>query len=160
MSVTLDRVPASVRARRNFASLPEVLPLPNLIETQSIHRRDGLNDCAGKGLTLHCARKERAVLVEDRIPTGYPCAVCADAPSCAGHCQLTSCEGSTVIGLSPNGHVISEVIRWIEVAEQLKTIAGETLLYALNCVVENLRMVDPRVRRNSRAKSYINSFAS
>jgi DNA-directed RNA polymerase subunit beta len=34
MSVTLDRVPASVRARRNFASLPEVLPLPNLIETQ------------------------------------------------------------------------------------------------------------------------------
>src|SRR6266550_3848426 len=34
MSVTLDRVPASVRARRNFASLPEVLPLPNLIQTQ------------------------------------------------------------------------------------------------------------------------------
>ena len=57
--------------------------LPNLIETQSIHRRDGLNDCAGKGLTLHCARKERAVLVEDRISTGYPCAVCADAPSSA-----------------------------------------------------------------------------
>src|SRR5258708_558808 len=34
MSVTLDRAPASVRARRNFASLPEVLPLPNLIETK------------------------------------------------------------------------------------------------------------------------------
>src|SRR5438874_13816919 len=34
MSVTLDRVSASARARRNFASLPEVLPLPNLIQTQ------------------------------------------------------------------------------------------------------------------------------
>ncbi|MGH2499038.1 MAG: DNA-directed RNA polymerase subunit beta [Candidatus Limnocylindria bacterium] len=34
MSTTLDLVPASVRERRNFASLPEVLPLPNLIQTQ------------------------------------------------------------------------------------------------------------------------------
>src|SRR5213594_3399723 len=34
MSDPLDRVPASVRARRDFASLPEVLPLPDLIETQ------------------------------------------------------------------------------------------------------------------------------
>ncbi|HUQ16500.1 MAG TPA: DNA-directed RNA polymerase subunit beta [Candidatus Saccharimonadales bacterium] len=34
MSVTLDRTPASPRQRRNYASLPEVLPLPNLIQTQ------------------------------------------------------------------------------------------------------------------------------
>src|SRR5947199_300164 len=34
MSVALDRVAPSGRDRRNFASLPEVLPLPNLIETQ------------------------------------------------------------------------------------------------------------------------------
>jgi DNA-directed RNA polymerase subunit beta len=34
MSITLDRVSPSSRVRRNFASLPEVLPLPNLIQTQ------------------------------------------------------------------------------------------------------------------------------
>jgi DNA-directed RNA polymerase subunit beta len=34
MSTTLDRVFSSARVRRNFASLPEVLPLPNLIQTQ------------------------------------------------------------------------------------------------------------------------------
>src|SRR3989475_580402 len=34
MSVTLDRVLSPARERRNFASLPEVLPLPNLIQTQ------------------------------------------------------------------------------------------------------------------------------
>src|SRR5207245_1937924 len=34
MSIALDRVSASPRVRQNFASLPEVLPLPNLIETQ------------------------------------------------------------------------------------------------------------------------------
>src|SRR5437773_3587640 len=35
MSTTLDRViPTSSRDRMNFASLPEVLPLPNLIQTQ------------------------------------------------------------------------------------------------------------------------------
>jgi DNA-directed RNA polymerase subunit beta len=34
MSSTLDRVFSSARVRRNFASLPEVLPLPNLIQTQ------------------------------------------------------------------------------------------------------------------------------
>jgi DNA-directed RNA polymerase subunit beta len=34
MSITLDRVSSSSRVRRNFASLPEVLPLPNLIQTQ------------------------------------------------------------------------------------------------------------------------------
>src|SRR2546425_2848119 len=34
MSVALDRVSASPRVRQNFASLPEVLPLPNLIQTQ------------------------------------------------------------------------------------------------------------------------------
>src|SRR5919201_558173 len=34
MSVALERVAPSVRERRNFASLPEVLPLPNLIQTQ------------------------------------------------------------------------------------------------------------------------------
>jgi len=34
MSSTLDRVSSSSRVRRNFASLPEVLPLPNLIQTQ------------------------------------------------------------------------------------------------------------------------------
>ncbi|TMG35653.1 MAG: DNA-directed RNA polymerase subunit beta, partial [Chloroflexi bacterium] len=34
MSVALDRVSASPRERQNFASLPEVLPLPNLIQTQ------------------------------------------------------------------------------------------------------------------------------
>jgi DNA-directed RNA polymerase subunit beta len=34
MSLTLDRVFSSARVRRNFASLPEVLPLPNLIQTQ------------------------------------------------------------------------------------------------------------------------------
>src|SRR3989454_8592466 len=34
MSIALDRVSPSVRERRNFASLPEVLPLPNLIQTQ------------------------------------------------------------------------------------------------------------------------------
>ena len=34
MSLTLDRTPASPRQRRNYASLPEVLPLPNLIQTQ------------------------------------------------------------------------------------------------------------------------------
>ncbi|MDP9281511.1 MAG: DNA-directed RNA polymerase subunit beta [Chloroflexota bacterium] len=34
MSITLDRVFSSARVRRNFASLPEVLPLPNLIQTQ------------------------------------------------------------------------------------------------------------------------------
>src|SRR5438105_9416410 len=34
MSVALDRVAPTVRERRNFASLPEVLPLPNLIQTQ------------------------------------------------------------------------------------------------------------------------------
>src|SRR2546425_1133661 len=34
MSIALDRVSHSVRERRNFASLPEVLPLPNLIQTQ------------------------------------------------------------------------------------------------------------------------------
>ena len=37
MSVTLDRVSASSspsRPRRDFASLPEVLPLPDLIQTQ------------------------------------------------------------------------------------------------------------------------------
>ncbi|MDE3194011.1 MAG: DNA-directed RNA polymerase subunit beta [Chloroflexota bacterium] len=32
--MTLDRVPTSVRERVNYASLPEVLPLPNLIQTQ------------------------------------------------------------------------------------------------------------------------------
>src|SRR5437667_299169 len=36
MSVALDRVAPSGRDRRNFASLPEVLPLPNLIETQLV----------------------------------------------------------------------------------------------------------------------------
>jgi len=34
MSITLDRVSSHARVRRNFASLPEVLPLPNLIQTQ------------------------------------------------------------------------------------------------------------------------------
>src|ERR1700682_6727330 len=34
MSLTLDRVMSPARVRRNFASLPEVLPLPNLIQTQ------------------------------------------------------------------------------------------------------------------------------
>ena len=34
MSVTLDRVNSPVRQRRDFASLPEVLPLPDLIQTQ------------------------------------------------------------------------------------------------------------------------------
>src|SRR5438309_3580898 len=34
MSVTLDRVSGTVRPRRDFASLPEVLPLPDLIQTQ------------------------------------------------------------------------------------------------------------------------------
>jgi DNA-directed RNA polymerase subunit beta len=34
MSVTLDRVTSPVRQRRDFASLPEVLPLPDLIQTQ------------------------------------------------------------------------------------------------------------------------------
>ena len=34
MSVTLDRVSSSPRPRRDFASLPEVLPLPDLIQTQ------------------------------------------------------------------------------------------------------------------------------
>src|SRR6266542_4062552 len=34
MSLTLDRPPASPIERRNYASLPEVLPLPNLIQTQ------------------------------------------------------------------------------------------------------------------------------
>ena len=36
MAVTLDRATESVslRARRDFASLPEVLPLPDLIQTQ------------------------------------------------------------------------------------------------------------------------------
>ncbi len=34
MSVTLDRVSSSIRQRRDFASLPEVLPLPDLIQTQ------------------------------------------------------------------------------------------------------------------------------
>ena len=34
MSVTLDRVNSPVRHRRDFASLPEVLPLPDLIQTQ------------------------------------------------------------------------------------------------------------------------------
>ena len=34
MSVTLDRVNSPVRPRRDFASLPEVLPLPDLIQTQ------------------------------------------------------------------------------------------------------------------------------
>src|SRR3954470_2009224 len=34
MSVTLDRVTSAVRPRRDFASLPEVLPLPDLIQTQ------------------------------------------------------------------------------------------------------------------------------
>jgi DNA-directed RNA polymerase subunit beta len=34
MSITLDRDVSSMRQRRNFASLPEVLPLPNLIQTQ------------------------------------------------------------------------------------------------------------------------------
>src|SRR5687767_9337476 len=34
MSMTLDRVPGRAVERRNFASLPEVLPLPNLIQTQ------------------------------------------------------------------------------------------------------------------------------
>jgi len=36
MSLTLDRAAASPieRERRNYASLPEVLPLPNLIQTQ------------------------------------------------------------------------------------------------------------------------------
>src|SRR3982751_6781059 len=34
MSVALDRVAPATRERRNFASLPEVLPLPNLIQTQ------------------------------------------------------------------------------------------------------------------------------
>src|SRR2546429_9306560 len=34
MSITLDRVLSPARERRNFASLPEVLPLPNLIQTQ------------------------------------------------------------------------------------------------------------------------------
>ncbi len=34
MSVTLDRVSSTVRVRRDFASLPEVLPLPDLIQTQ------------------------------------------------------------------------------------------------------------------------------
>ena len=34
MTSALDRVSASPRERRNFASLPEVLPLPNLIQTQ------------------------------------------------------------------------------------------------------------------------------
>ncbi|TMB59180.1 MAG: DNA-directed RNA polymerase subunit beta, partial [Chloroflexi bacterium] len=34
MSVTLDRATAPVRPRRDFASLPEVLPLPDLIQTQ------------------------------------------------------------------------------------------------------------------------------
>src|SRR5438105_15936653 len=34
MSVTLDRVSGTVRHRRDFASLPEALPLPDLIQTQ------------------------------------------------------------------------------------------------------------------------------
>src|SRR6202171_5689877 len=34
MTVTLDRVNSPVRQRRDFASLPEVLPLPDLIQTQ------------------------------------------------------------------------------------------------------------------------------
>src|SRR5207247_5565836 len=34
MSIALDRVAPVGRERRNFASLPEVLPLPNLIQTQ------------------------------------------------------------------------------------------------------------------------------
>jgi DNA-directed RNA polymerase subunit beta len=34
MSIALDRPTASVRQRRDFASLPEVLPLPDLIQTQ------------------------------------------------------------------------------------------------------------------------------
>src|SRR5258706_10679395 len=34
MSITLDRVFESARVPRTFASLPEVLPLPNLIQTQ------------------------------------------------------------------------------------------------------------------------------
>src|SRR6266542_3063824 len=34
MSVALDRVLSPATQRRNFASLPEVLPLPNLIQTQ------------------------------------------------------------------------------------------------------------------------------
>src|SRR5438874_7961658 len=34
MSVTLDRVSGTVRPRRDFASLPDVLPLPDLIQTQ------------------------------------------------------------------------------------------------------------------------------
>jgi DNA-directed RNA polymerase subunit beta len=34
MTSTLDRIPASSRERMNFASLPEMLPLPNLIQTQ------------------------------------------------------------------------------------------------------------------------------
>jgi DNA-directed RNA polymerase subunit beta len=34
MSITLDRAAQSVRPRRDFASLPEVLPLPDLIQTQ------------------------------------------------------------------------------------------------------------------------------
>ena len=34
MSMTLDRAAASPVERRNYASLPEVLPLPNLIQTQ------------------------------------------------------------------------------------------------------------------------------
>ncbi|MFN2520919.1 MAG: DNA-directed RNA polymerase subunit beta [Candidatus Limnocylindria bacterium] len=34
MTTTLDRVSTPARERRNFASFPEVLPLPNLIQTQ------------------------------------------------------------------------------------------------------------------------------
>ncbi|MBI2325320.1 MAG: DNA-directed RNA polymerase subunit beta [Chloroflexi bacterium] len=34
MTSTLDRVPTPLRERMNFASLPEMLPLPNLIQTQ------------------------------------------------------------------------------------------------------------------------------
>src|SRR6267142_1629894 len=34
MSIALERVMSPARVRRNFASLPEVLPLPNLIQTQ------------------------------------------------------------------------------------------------------------------------------
>ncbi|MBM4434022.1 MAG: DNA-directed RNA polymerase subunit beta [Chloroflexi bacterium] len=34
MTSTLDRIPTSSRERMNFASLPEMLPLPNLIQTQ------------------------------------------------------------------------------------------------------------------------------
>jgi DNA-directed RNA polymerase subunit beta len=56
MSITLDRVFESARVRRNFASLPEVLPLPNLIQTQL----DSFKWFCDEGLAS-CSRRSRPI---------------------------------------------------------------------------------------------------